>query len=399
MSINSVIKSRIMNTAASMSLRQTDRKGKKTLRIEQALKEKEMGNAFFKKGNYTKAIDHYGKAMELDPKEAVFVINRAMAYLKLKKWIEAENDCTRGLLLHPDNVKALWRRGIARREMGKLGEAKKGGGYLEDALKLEPNEDAINEEYSRVMDALKMVRKDEIFICAASTPPTPLEPQAEEKEIPRDISASDTAKTNADGSIPRRRLTVEEVEIDEDEHIIESAKKLQITKKEENESKQELPVSTRTIHQKIDKPRTMIEFERDWNRYQSNDEELYNFIKVIPPDNYSTLFSEFFGADHLSRIIVILKDFFLTRNTNYKSKLSRDSVNDVYDILYHLSRVERFDIILMFLENKDRQVLEEMFRTLIETSKNQQNGDKQKLTNVSLQEVVNLTKAYGIKGL
>jgi len=31
------------------------------------------------------AIVHYDKAMELDPKEAVYVINRAMAYLKLKK--------------------------------------------------------------------------------------------------------------------------------------------------------------------------------------------------------------------------------------------------------------------------------------------------------------------------
>jgi hypothetical protein len=36
------------------------------------------------------------------------------------------------LILHPDNSKALWRRGIARRELGKLEEAKKGNVYLFD---------------------------------------------------------------------------------------------------------------------------------------------------------------------------------------------------------------------------------------------------------------------------
>jgi len=42
------------------------------------------------------------------------------------RWEDAECDCTIGLMLHPDNIKALWRRGIARRELGKLNEAKEG---------------------------------------------------------------------------------------------------------------------------------------------------------------------------------------------------------------------------------------------------------------------------------
>jgi hypothetical protein len=35
------------------------------------------------------AVVHYGKAVELDPKEAVYAINRAMAYLKLQKWVNS----------------------------------------------------------------------------------------------------------------------------------------------------------------------------------------------------------------------------------------------------------------------------------------------------------------------
>ncbi|CAG8741563.1 7443_t:CDS:2, partial [Racocetra fulgida] len=149
--------------------RQPDLKGKKTLRLEKALQEKETGNIFFKKGDYKKAIEHYGKAIDLDPKEPVYIINRAMAYLKLNKL---------GLLLHPDNIKALWRRGIARRELGKLQDAKK-----------EPNDKAIKDEYLKVLEAIK----------AKSPDRTP------------DID--------------------EEVDLDENEHIIDSAKKAPFTDK------------------------------------------------------------------------------------------------------------------------------------------------------------------------
>lgn len=40
--------------------------------------------------------------------------------------MEAEKDCSRGIQLQPKNVKALWRRGIALRELGRINEARKG---------------------------------------------------------------------------------------------------------------------------------------------------------------------------------------------------------------------------------------------------------------------------------
>jgi Flp pilus assembly protein TadD len=40
--------------------------------------------------------------------------------------LEAEKDCSRGIQLQPKNVKALWRRGIALRELGRINEARKG---------------------------------------------------------------------------------------------------------------------------------------------------------------------------------------------------------------------------------------------------------------------------------
>ncbi|CAG8434531.1 5341_t:CDS:2 [Diversispora eburnea] len=314
---------------------QPDRKGKKTLRVEQALKEKEMGNTYFKNGNYSKAIEHYGKAVELDPKEAVFVINRAMAHLKLKNWVEAEIDCTQGLILHPNNPKALWRRGIARRETGKLEESKKGS----DVLKLEPNNKEIQDEYSKVLDIIKS------------------------NEL-----SSDSIEITGE----RRRLTIEETDFDENEHIIESARKDLKSKLAVNElDNKELPIkSTTYTRPNMKVPRAMFEFERDWARYQGNNEDLYHYIKIIPPASYPTLLSDFLEVDYLSQFIFILRDFFLVR----------DSADDVFEILYNLNRTERFKMVLMFLGEEDKKA-----------------NHNQKLTKATLQEVLDLAKVYKIQ--
>ncbi|CAG8681404.1 14430_t:CDS:2, partial [Cetraspora pellucida] len=336
--------------------RQPDLKGKKTLRLEKALQEKETGNIFFKNGDYKKAIEHYGKAIELDPKEAVYIINRAMAYLKLQKWVEAEDDCTTGLLLHPDNTKALWRRGIARRELGKLQDAKKD---LDDALQLEPNDKAIKDEYIKVLEAIK----------AKSSDRTP------------DIDGLDTK------SMHRRRLSIEEVDLDENEHIIESAKKVLFTDKN-NILQQVVNENSKIKVIKVNAPRNIHEFERDWNGYQDNDENLYQFIKAIPPESYPTLLSDFFEPDYLSKIIFIMKEYFLVY----------DSVDDIYNILYYLSRVGRFNIALMLLGKDDKKGLEDLLCTLLKSCDEQEidNVDniQQKLTKGTRQDVIELAKNY-----
>jgi hypothetical protein len=49
-----------------------------------------------------------------------------MAFLKLQKWKEAEDDCHQCIELEPKNIKAFYRRGIAKREQGLLKEALSG---------------------------------------------------------------------------------------------------------------------------------------------------------------------------------------------------------------------------------------------------------------------------------
>ena len=63
--------------------------------ILQALEEKEKGNAAYKKREFTTALEHYDKAIELDPTNVTFLTNKAgewvdtflflfLTYLKLR---------------------------------------------------------------------------------------------------------------------------------------------------------------------------------------------------------------------------------------------------------------------------------------------------------------------------
>jgi len=79
---------------------------------------KEKGNDAFRKGDYLSAHDHYADAILADPAEYSYPLNKAMANLKLERWQEAEHDATTALKLSPGDLKAYFRRCVARREQG-----------------------------------------------------------------------------------------------------------------------------------------------------------------------------------------------------------------------------------------------------------------------------------------
>ncbi|KAJ3028934.1 UNVERIFIED_CONTAM: RNA polymerase II-associated protein 3 [Siphonaria sp. JEL0065] len=144
----------VASRAAAFSAKDDTRESPEQLelRLENSLLEKEKGNAYFKKGDYKKAVKCYSKSIKLNPDSAVVLGNRAMTYLKLNEFQAAEADSTAVLEIEPKNVKALWRRGVARREIGSdLSGAKCD---LEKALVLEPTNASVKQELSKVVAAL-----------------------------------------------------------------------------------------------------------------------------------------------------------------------------------------------------------------------------------------------------
>ncbi|KAI8839998.1 hypothetical protein BJ741DRAFT_597643, partial [Chytriomyces cf. hyalinus JEL632] len=160
-------------------------------RLEQSLIQKEMGNEYFKKGNYLKAIKSYSKSLELSDIDAssnaskIAVLgNRAMAHLKLNQFEQAESDCTAVLSLDSKNVKAYWRRAVARRELQtNLSGAKQD---LEKAKVLEPTNASVKQELEKLQKILEQAKK-------------PLRRRVDITEVgdPKAYSSSDSKNTDS----------------------------------------------------------------------------------------------------------------------------------------------------------------------------------------------------------
>ncbi|KAF8092933.1 hypothetical protein N665_0396s0022 [Sinapis alba] len=90
-------------------------------RKEKALKEKEMGNAAYKKKDFETAIKHYSAAIEIDDEDISFITNRAAVHLEMGK--DCDKAVERGRELRSDYkmvAKALTRKGTALGKMAKV---------------------------------------------------------------------------------------------------------------------------------------------------------------------------------------------------------------------------------------------------------------------------------------
>ncbi|KAF8124798.1 hypothetical protein EV363DRAFT_701277 [Boletus edulis] len=119
------------------------------VRYLRAEKEKELGNAAFRRGDYELAVGHYQAAHAVEPEMPHYQLNIAAAYLKLSNWIEAEDACSKALSQHR-SIKGYYRRAKARRMMGRTEEAIKD---FRAALKIQPSNTEALEELLSVLSS------------------------------------------------------------------------------------------------------------------------------------------------------------------------------------------------------------------------------------------------------
>ncbi|KAL1513129.1 hypothetical protein ABEB36_002589 [Hypothenemus hampei] len=134
----------------------------------------------------------------------------------------------------------------------------------------------------------------------------------------------------------------------------------QITVKALDSNKEELPV-----------PKTSVQFYKAWKSLASINDK-YKYLKLISPEKLPELFGESLDSKIFSEILEILVSTFIEKGDN------------IYGILFELTRVKRFSALTLFMEPKDKKCLWKLITFLREKG------------NHSADQVDNLISEYGL---
>jgi len=141
---------------------------------ELALKEKEIGNEFFKQQNYPKAVEHYTESIKRNPADPKVYCNRASAYIKLLALPEALKDCEKALSIDPNFVKAHIRKAnieFYKKEYHQCLETLAKAEELDsDKLHTKEIDSQKNSAYQAIMNSSKSTSREETLQNALKDP-------------------------------------------------------------------------------------------------------------------------------------------------------------------------------------------------------------------------------------
>lgn len=298
--------------------------------------------------------------------------NRAMAFLKLERFKEAEEDCNKAILLDNTYSKAFARRATARVALGKLEEAKTD---FQEVLKLEPgNKQALN-ELQKIQDvssgclqpfdsskkktvqpinkpkhlqSSKPLRRIEIEEVSGKV----LVPEIPESEFQDVVKKEDASPLSTSPSA--KIIKIEEITDDLTgfpETSIQASRPPQ-------RIKASAPDSTNTPSLPVmdlpPPPANSFQFEADLRKIGSQPEMIYSYLKQLQPEAYSKIFHNSLEPSVLNVILKTLHVFYIKNETP----------DLIFQILQSISCVRRFDMAVMFMSSSEKSVIKELFDLL-----------------------------------
>ncbi|KAL7579036.1 hypothetical protein ACA910_019076 [Epithemia clementina (nom. ined.)] len=169
---------------------------------------KDAGNVELQKGHYLEAINYYSQGLELSPKNAVLLSNRALSYIKIENYGLALQDADRAIASDPKYAKGYYRRASANFALNHFKLARKD---FRQVCQLKPKD---RDARSKLNECEKAV-KEEAFskaIQAEQTQPLSATYKPENIEITNSYQGPKPTIAAADGG-----ATI--ATIDEDEEI------------------------------------------------------------------------------------------------------------------------------------------------------------------------------------
>lgn len=320
---------------------------------------KEQGNEYFKAKKYAQAIDCYSRSIVLYPTAVAFA-NRAIAYIKIRRFEEAEYDCNEAINLDDRYVKAYSRRGTARRELGNLLGAMED---IEFALRLEPENKELNKQFLevRVLYEKKFGKKlseEKVPIVIEQVTSTPAENLSEKMQTEVDqgkmASTAPIVSSASSHSTIARDLRNMEIDSKKVENQVKQKSLNGNIKKDSLLSAQEVTARAASramaaVAQNIIAPKTAYEFEAMWKGFSEDQSAQSELLKVMAPSSLPKVFKDALSAPLLLEIIRCIKFFFM------------ENLDFSVHFLENLTKVGRFDMTIMCLSSKDKAALRQMW--------------------------------------
>lgn len=353
------------------------------------LSHKDRGNACFKSGDFSTAIEHYTKSITGEGPTAVSYANRAMSYLKLENWSDADCDCEKAIEIDPLYLKAHQRRGVARSKLKLHLQATMD---YENALRLEPTSKILKEE--RLVNKQKHEQNDQVRITQTKRL-VPIIARVEENKkesivevvdtpVERPVEKSNPEKPVETGKTPVSTVSSENISVETQRTVPtprgEKQSPVEEKRSDPKPSSKAPPVSQAKDHTiPLKPPKTSFEFESGWKRMKSDPESSrkYAYLNSIDPEKVQTLFRGGVPVDLFSDIIVTL-----LVGCNSGSIQIEHGV----EFLESLTKTPRFDVAVMFVSGAQKQSITEAWH-----------GCEKELTmesNEWLNRLANVRKAY-----
>ncbi|CAM0958152.1 unnamed protein product [Alopecurus aequalis] len=323
-----------------------------------ASSEKEQGNEYFKQKKFAEAIECYSRSIALSPTAVAFA-NRAMAYLKLRRFEEAENDCTEALDLDDRYVKAYSRRITARKGLGKLKEAMDDAEF---AVSVDANNPELRKQYSEIKALLmqKMSKKSSV---QAKHTISEFDKAGERKDVTSHPSGGPHKDNIMEVDSPGRAAAgiIEFAGGASKEGSGASFKGNTILQPRDAKQKSGPEISVQdlasraasryisTTVKSVKTPKTAYDFEVSWRAISDDPAQQIQLLKSIPPESLPDIFKSALSSAFLIDIVKCTASIFWD-----------DAVLAV-SILENLAKVDRFDLIIMCLSPMHKSELRKVW--------------------------------------
>ncbi|XP_055761153.1 RNA polymerase II-associated protein 3-like isoform X2 [Salvelinus fontinalis] len=361
-------------------------------RRQEAVVQKDRGNAYFKEGKYEAAVEYYTKGMKADSTNVLLPANRAMAYLKLQRYKEAEEDGSKAIALDGTYSKAFARRGTARAALGLLKQAKED---FEEVLKLEPgNKQAFHEMKKIAIDmGTSGLLATEEHAQRRTVQPINKPPHLQStkplsrvdieevcgKILVQEESSAVLTSTTAPRVRPQKTTFIADTVREGQASPLSTSPSAKILKIEETSnvpshspvkgpegyavraqtqqhreatvSEPTEPPATPSTELVPPAPTNSFQLEADLRKIGNGPEVIYKYLKQIQPQAYAKIFQSSLEPDMLNQILRTLQSFYI----------KNEEPPVMLEILRNLAGVRRFDMAVMFMSNPEKKVLQELF--------------------------------------